>query len=212
MPPYALRKNLAFCLAVLANPLIAHAQECAQPVVTQPAMGIVTDKAPEIAWSAVPGAEYYRVQIAIRVPEGALLGSLDTQVRRNKFRPPLPAHAGRVLVITKVTPYCRNTGFGPSSNPDVGGRFLLESRGDCRLAETPKVDSNKGKLLLSWSEAAGAQAYEITRFDPAKGTPRESVQTIHARHELTTEPAETEMIGVRPVCNGKPGLYSLVAH
>lgn len=183
---------------------------CGIPVITTPTEALVATERPVIAWTAVDQADHYRVQVNLRVPEGPLLGSLDLNVREPRFELPhaLPAH--RVLVIARVSAHCKEQGYGPSSEPAQGGRFLAVRGPACPPPDHISTSIAGDGLALAWDRASSASGYEIVRHDRQSGIPIESWTTMQPRLDVPLRPEKSDLFGLRTLCNAKPGPWAYV--
>jgi hypothetical protein len=96
-------------LASLALPLLSIAQpRCERVEIIAPAKGIhINDSKPEIRWQGNP-QDTFRLQVAVVLPEGRLLDSIDTQVvgTRWAFGTPIAVPLAAVKVV--VSRNCDN--------------------------------------------------------------------------------------------------------
>ncbi len=195
-------------LPAVAVQAASNEEGCATPVIESPADAIVLAVRPVITWSAVEGAEHYRVQVTLRVPEGPLLGSLDLISREPRFELPHPLTANRVLLVARVSAFCKDRGYGPASDPAKGGRFLAIGGQDCPAPERISGSISGGNAQLQWDKVAPATGYEVARHDIQNGRPIEAVQIAQPRHAMPLQVGETGVFAVRSLCGARAGPWS----
>lgn len=156
---------LAFA-AFIYMPVAWGAEPCGSPRITEPAGDVIGERAPEIRWTEVSGAEYYRVRVESRVPEGRTLVSLDAQVSTARFKPPQPLAEHRASVRVTVTAHCPG---GSTSSDEQQGRFRIDTSPRCVLNGPISAVSKAGDLDLTWQAPEGALAYTVALYTPESG-------------------------------------------
>ncbi len=157
---------LAFA-AFIYMPVAWSVEPCGSPRITEPAGDVISERVPEIRWTEVSGAEYYRVRVESRVPEGRTLVSLDAQVSTARFKPPQPLAEHRASVRVTVTAHC--PGGSVSSDEQHIGRFRIDTSPSCVLNGPISAVSKAGDLDLTWQAPEEALAYTVALYTPENG-------------------------------------------
>jgi len=171
---------LAAALELAAAGYAAGAQGCPMAEVIAPGKGeTIAASRPTIEWRALAGVERYRVQIESRIPEGRMLGRIDTVVAGTKFVPPAVLTDERAAVKVLVTAEC-----GAAAQPSVieePARFFIDLRASCPAPAALQVkDGNR----LAWGKVAGAQRYELAAYSALDGRSVLQAETLDPAYQL----------------------------
>ena len=156
----------SICLALLT--LIAsiagtqaHAQtRCERIEPIAPVKGAHRDDSlPEIRWPGNPQATY-RVQIAIVLPEGRLLDSVDTQVVGNRWVFGAPISVPLAAIKVLVSRACEH--YTVQDLHAAPPYFFYDALGKCAIEPTSMVQIQN---TLHWKASAKAEKYAITLFE-----------------------------------------------
>ena len=201
---------LVFVLATSAAPAFAQAI-CGYPKLISPKSAYLSDNKPVVEWEATPNAQYYRVMITSRLPEGRILTAIDTQTSATRFVPPLALATMKANVRIGVTAYC---GSEPSKQPAVQDptRFLIDASGNCALKTQAHIDGTGLKRTVRWDAVPGASAYQITVYDAANAAPVERKTTRVPNVELDVPADKVVIVGIRPECatGGGEQIHALI--
>jgi len=181
-------------LAAACVPALAHG-ECTPAEIAGPVRGSTRhDARPEIRWGALSGAEFYRVQIESRVPEGRVLERIDARVSGDRFVPPRPLAEGRAAVKVLVTADCS----GGTSIATRPAWFFIDMAPGCPAVRGFSL-SGESAPRAQWTPGGGATRYEVEAYSASDGrlivrkeTTLGSVDLPHAKTPL--------VVAVRPRC------------
>ncbi|MCW5631796.1 MAG: vanadium-dependent haloperoxidase [Rubrivivax sp.] len=113
-----------------------------------------------LRWSAVPGAQRYRLDLVARVPEGERLANLDVQTKETEVHVPLPGGAERIWIQAHLRTECETAGAASSSARTT---FVLRAP-PCTL-EGPLAARATGDLIeLRWGSAGSAPEARIDAY------------------------------------------------
>ena len=184
-------------LAFLAWAYSPHAQAQArcEPVEADlPAKGShIDDSKPEIRWPGNPQVTY-RLQVAVVLPEGRLLESVDTQVVGTRWvlGSPIAVPLAAVKVIVS-----RNCGHYTVQDLHAAApHFFYDALAQCAIEPMSVVQTQN---TLSWKTVAKADKFAITLFE-AISDQGKLVEVRRLDRFETTEPHWD----MSPVLQGKP--------
>ncbi len=195
-------KYLGACLGVACALATAPARAqfvCGYPKLVTPVSTDLTTSKPPIEWEAIAGAQYYRVTITSRLPEGRILAAIDTQVPGTHFVPPQPLAETRANIRIGVTAYC-NAEPNAALAPQEPARFLINASANCALRSEVHVDGTGRRRILTWDAVAGANAYRVVAYSAFDGTLVTQQTTRAAKAELDAPTANPVVVGIRPEC------------
>jgi hypothetical protein len=156
----------AIPLAFLSLLLYAHSAQakeglaCKTVEITSPKKASqVADSKPEIHWQGNP-QETYRVQVALILPEGRILDSIDTQVvgTRWAFGSAIPVQLAAIKVL--VSQNCSH--FTVQDLNAAPPQFFYDARAQCAIEPMSLVQT---KNTLRWKPVAQARNFAITLFE-----------------------------------------------
>lgn len=124
----------------------------------------ISDRQPELHWNGDVNASY-RLQVAVLLPEGRVLESVDTVVTGTKWRPGAP-----VSVVTAVYKVLVSRNCPTMSIQDLnaqGPYFIVQSTDQCALK--PRSVGQKGKAL-EWTSLSNADKFVVQIFSVTQAT------------------------------------------
>ena len=166
LPTHPLRATRHICLALLALTawaLSCHAYaqaRCERVEIIAPTKGLHTgDSKPEIRWQGNP-QNTYRLQVAVVLPEGRLLDSIDTQVvgTRWAFGAPMPVPLAAVKVV--VSRNCDS--YTVQDLHAAPPHFFYDARAQCTIEPMSMVQTQN---TLRWKTVGKADKFAITLFE-----------------------------------------------
>ena len=185
MPSFAHIAHLAL-LSLLLYAHSAQAQEgpaCKIVEVISPAKAShIVDSKPEIHWQGKP-QENYRVQVALILPEGRVLDSIDTQVVGTSwaFGAPIPVPLAAVKVL--VSQHCKHyTVQDLNASPP---RFFYDIRKQCAIEPATLLQTQN---TLRWARPEKANNFAITLFEATTNTQGSLAQMQRLDRIESTEP------------------------
>lgn len=141
----------------------------------------ILDSKPEIHWQGTP-QETYRVQVALILPEGRVLDSIDTQVvgTRWAFGVPIPVPLAAIKVL--VSQHCNH--YTVQDLNAAPPQFFYDARAQCAIESMSLIQT---KNTLRWKPVAQASNFAITLFEAKTGKQGELVNMQRLGHVETTE-------------------------
>jgi hypothetical protein len=195
-------------LAATPGPAEDGAVGCPAPSITAPAAdATLAAVRPTIRWAPVPGATGYRVQVTSRVPEGAVIASLDTLTTTSAFEPPQPlADLGAIVRVT-VAARC-----GAETGPESTLRFFIDTRLGCPAVDDPAVEPGTPGPRLRWKPVQGAQRYEVLTYAAGDGRLLGRGETRAPSFLLPSSGDAPAVAAVRPRCGDGYGPFAFAAY
>ena len=172
---------------------------CKPPRVVAPDTAVVNDPRPLIRWTPVAEAEHYRIQLRSRVPEGKALVTLDSVVQGPEFRPPQALADYRAQVQVTVSARCRD-GYGPASDPAVGGRFYIDTSSSCVLIPPLELRREGSQWRMAWPMVRQADMYHVAVYDGREGKLLIQQEVRQPAVALAVAAQEPAIVMVRPHC------------
>lgn len=181
---------------------------CPAPGITAPAADATLAAArPTIRWEPVPGATGYRVRLTSRVPEGAVIASLDTLTTVPTFEPPQPLTDLGAVVRVAVAARC-----GAETGPETGLRFFIDIRPGCPAVADPAVELGASRPRLYWEPVEGAKRYEVLAYAAGDGRLLGRGETREPSFLLPGTGAAPAVAAVRPRCRDGYGAFAFAAY
>jgi hypothetical protein len=181
---------------------------CAAPRIAEPAAdAALATSRPAVRWEPVSGAAGYRVQVTSRVPEGAVIASLDTLTSETAFEPPQPLADLTAVVRVTVSARC-----GPETGPETNLRFFIDTRLACPAVTGLTVAPGASAPRLTWTQADGAQRYEVFTYAADDGRLLERGETRAPSFDLPRQPDTPAVAVVRPRCRDGYGAFAFAAY
>ena len=184
---------LALAALLFVAPAIAQTR-CERIEPLAPAKGSrIDDSKPEIRWSGNP-QDTYRLQVAVVLPEGRLLESVDTQVVGTRWvlGSPIAVPLAAVKVIVS-----RNCGHYTVQDLHAAApHFFYDALVQCAIEPMSVVQTQN---TLRWKTSAKADKFAITLFE-AISDQGKLVEVRRLDRFETTEPHWD----MSPVLQGKP--------
>lgn len=151
-------------LTLLPHIHLAHAQDqnlaCKTFEINTPAKAEhILDSKPEIRWQGQP-QQRYRVQVALVLPEGRVLDSIDTQVLGTQwaFGSPIPVPLAAIKVL--ISQNCDH--YSVQDLNAEAPRFFYDARTQCAIEPATLVQT---KNILKWGSPPNANGFAITLFN-----------------------------------------------
>ena len=180
----------AACCALVA----ASAQaRCERMVVTVPERGhAVMDLQPELRWAGQSSARY-RVQLAVVVPEGRVLDSVDTWVMGTRWRLPAPVTVPNAAVKLIVSRDC--PAYSVQDLNAEPAHFSVRTRAHCPSVGTTLRQEGP---LLQWQAAAQATGFvlrlHVVNPDADTGATVALLQSSESKEPVWTMPANWQPV------------------
>lgn len=118
----------------------------------------ITERQPELHWNGDPNASY-RLQVAVILPEGRVLESVDTVVTGTKWRPGAPVSVVTAVFKVLVSRHCPTISIQDLNAQ--GPYFVVQSADQCALR--PRSVLQHGNAL-HWSSSGNVDSYAVQIF------------------------------------------------
>jgi hypothetical protein len=143
---------------VLAMPARAE-DPCERIEITAPRAGAHLDTPkPEIRWSGDPQGTY-RLQVAVVLPEGQVLQSVDTQVVGTRWALGAPVPVALAAIKVVVSRHCGH--YTVQDLHAAPPHFFYDARAHCAIEPQSLVQVEN---TLRWRASAGASRFAVTLF------------------------------------------------
>ncbi|MCB1872130.1 MAG: hypothetical protein KDI49_09030 [Gammaproteobacteria bacterium] len=204
-----------FCVATLSAAVVtllsvtpAYAEvHCPVPEILEPAAdATLTGSRPILRWSSVPEATGYRVRLFSRVPEGAVILSLDTLASTPEFQPPAPLTERNAIVRVSLAARCKD-----GESPEATLRFFVDTRLDCP-AVTGLTVVPAPLPRLQWRAAERAGRYQVVVYRAEDGRLLGHGETQAPAYDLPASQSSVQVAGVRPRCREGFGPFTFAAY
>jgi hypothetical protein len=188
--------NTVHILVWLTAVMVGPAAECQEALIVSPArLTKVSEYLPEVTWRAIPGVSEYRVELESRVPDGAVLVSIDTHVGGTVFRPAQRLTEDRAVVKVRVTSRCRpDDGSFLRSAP---ASFFIDTAPSCSGPTEITLSANRG--WIEWGLVSGATRFDVTLMAASDG---QVIRREQTKSNRVPAPADSGpfIAVVRPYC------------
>lgn len=118
----------------------------------------ITDRQPELHWNGDPNASY-RLQVAVILPEGRVLESVDTVVRGTKWRPGAPVSVVTAVFKVLVSRHCPTISIQDLNAQ--GPYFIVQPADQCALR--PRSVLQHGQAV-HWSSSGNVDRFTVQIF------------------------------------------------
>lgn len=118
----------------------------------------ISDRQPELHWNGDPNASY-RLQVAVILPEGRVLESVDTVVTGTKWRPVAPVSVVTAVFKVLVSRHCPTMSIQDLNAQ--GPYFIVQSADQCALR--PRSVQQHGNAL-QWHSSGNVDRFVVQIF------------------------------------------------
>ncbi len=118
----------------------------------------ITDRQPELHWNGDPNASY-RLQVAVILPEGRILESVDTVVTGTKWRPGAPVSVVTAVFKVLVSRHCPEVSIQDLNAQ--GPYFIVQSADQCALRSGSVLQQRNA---VEWRSSGHVDSFVVQIF------------------------------------------------